>query len=290
MPDGPTETLRSTSNFRRLNEPGTGLDPSAHEDTARRRHRWDRLFVVIHYQPAADLDFDSRQSTGAGDCGHEPFEDDLLLFEPAAVRGHCLPVVHRRGARPFSTYVMESCAFLARNFSRCASRSIFMGLWRHFARGSNFWNLALFGSGYAGLGELEDRFFATVFLGSGLLFIAMVFSAAAAAGGILTVLGSGPENLVQSGAYALGRAEIAQMMHIYAMKMAGVFMITTSTISIQTRVFPHWMAVVGYGLALMLLLSVGTIDWIPLVFPLWVLLISAYILVENLRGQSESPT
>src|SRR5271165_5245334 len=154
MPDGPTETLRSTSNFRRLNEPGTGLDPSAHEDTARRRHRWDRLFVVIHYQPAADLDFDSRQSTGAGDCGHEPFEDDLLLFEPAAVRGHCLPVVHRRGARPFSTYVMESCAFLARNFSRCASRSIFMGLWRHFARGSNFWNLALFGSGYAGLGYI----------------------------------------------------------------------------------------------------------------------------------------
>ena len=140
------------------------------------------------------------------------------------------------------------------------------------------------------LGELEDRFFATVFLGSGLLFIAMVFSAAAAAGGILTVLGSGPENLVQSGAYALGRAEIAQTMHIYAMKMAGVFMITTSTISVKTRSFPHWMAVLGYVLALALLLSVGTIVWIPLVFPLWVLLISAYILIENLRGQSESPT
>jgi hypothetical protein len=44
------------------------------------------------------------------------------------------------------------------------------------------------------LGELEDRFFATVFLGSGLLFIAMVFTAAAAAGGIMTVLGSGSEN------------------------------------------------------------------------------------------------
>ena len=129
-----------------------------------------------------------------------------------------------------------------------------------------------------------------MFLGSGLLFIAMVFSAAAAAGGILTVLGSGPENLVQSGAYALGRAEIAQTMHIYAMKMAGVFMITTSTISVKTRSFPHWMAVLGYVLALALLLSVGTIVWIPLVFPLWVLLISAYILIENLRGQSESPT
>src|SRR5208337_706095 len=68
-------------------------------------------------------------------------------------------IQHRRDtqlAHPavrLSTYVMESCAFLARNFSRCASRSIFMGLWRHFARGSNFWNLALFGSGYAGLGD-----------------------------------------------------------------------------------------------------------------------------------------
>jgi len=139
------------------------------------------------------------------------------------------------------------------------------------------------------LGEREDRFFATVFLGSGLLFIAMVFSAAAAAGGIITVLGSGSEGLINSGAYALGRAEIAQTMHIYAMKMAGVFMITTSTISLRTRVFPHWMAVLGYGLAIALLLSVGTIEWIPLVFPLWVLLISAYILTENLRPQSDSP-
>jgi hypothetical protein len=36
----------------------------------------------------------------------------------------------------------------------------------------------------------------------------------------------------------------------------------------------------------MLLLSVGTIEWIPLVFPLWVFLISVYILTEKLHGQS----
>jgi hypothetical protein len=66
-------------------------------------------------------------------------------------------------------------------------------------------------------------------------------------------------------------------------------MITTSTISLRTRVFPDWMAVLGYGLVIVLLLSVGTIEWIPLVFPLWVLLISAYILTENLRPQSDSP-
>jgi hypothetical protein len=137
------------------------------------------------------------------------------------------------------------------------------------------------------LGEREDRFFATAFIGSGLLFIVMVFNAAATAGGILRVLGSGSEALIQSGTYALGRAEIQQAMHIYAMKMAAVFMTTTSTISLQTRAFPHWMAVLGYLLALLLLVSVGTVEWIPLVFPLWVLLISVHILKENLRGHSE---
>jgi hypothetical protein len=138
------------------------------------------------------------------------------------------------------------------------------------------------------LGEREDRFFATAFFGSGLLFIAMVFNAAATAGGIIMVLRTGSENLIQSGAYALGRAQIQQIMHIYAMKMAAVFMTTTSTIALQTRVFPRWMACLGYALALMLLLSVGTIEWIPLVFPLWVLLISVYILTEKLHGQSET--
>jgi hypothetical protein len=69
------------------------------------------------------------------------------------------------------------------------------------------------------LGELEDRFFATVFLGSGLLFIAMLFSAAFIAGGISTVLCSGSENLIQSDTYALGRAEIAQIMDIYAQSL-----------------------------------------------------------------------
>ena len=138
------------------------------------------------------------------------------------------------------------------------------------------------------LGELEDRFFATALLGGGLIFIALVFSAAAVAGGIITVLASGSESLIQSGTYAFGRTEIAIVMHVYAMKMAGVFMITTSTISLRTRVFPRWMAVVGYVLAFVLLLGVGTIEWMTLIFPLWVLLISTYILTKNLRTRTAS--
>src|SRR6516225_10813642 len=42
------------------------------------------------------------------------------------------------------------------------------------------------------LGELEDRFFATVFLGSGLLFLAMLFASAAMGGAILTNFAATP--------------------------------------------------------------------------------------------------
>ena len=136
------------------------------------------------------------------------------------------------------------------------------------------------------LGELEDRFFATVFLGSGLLFVAMLFTSAAVAGGIITILGHEPENLIQSGGYALGRAEAFQTLNIYAAKMAGVFMMSTCTVTLQTRVLPRWMPFLGYALALILLLSIGTIEWILMVFPLWVLLISTYILIENLREKA----
>jgi hypothetical protein len=65
--------------------------------------------------------------------------------------------------------------------------------------------------------------------------------------------------------------------------MAGVFMISTCTISVRTRIAPRWMAVLGYALALLLLLSIGSIEWIPLVFPAWVFLISVYILIDNFR-------
>jgi hypothetical protein len=131
------------------------------------------------------------------------------------------------------------------------------------------------------LGALEDRFFATVFLGSGLLYIAMIFTSGALAGGLIRILTSAPEILTQPGTYALGRAEIFQTMNVYGIKMAGVFMFSTSTILLRTSIVPRWIAFLGYGLGAALLLSLGVIRWIPLVFPIWVLLISVAILAES---------
>jgi len=47
-----------------------------------------------------------------------------------------------------------------------------------------------------------------------------------------------------------------------------------------------WLAFLGYAVALLLLFSSRYIERILLVFPLWVLLISLYILIDNLRRPS----
>ncbi len=139
------------------------------------------------------------------------------------------------------------------------------------------------------IGEHEDRLFATVFLGSGLLFLAMLFTSAAVAGGIISMYGTTPAMLIESGMYTFGRTLTYELMTVYTMKMAGVFMITTCTLSLRTGIFPRWMAFLGIVLALFLLLSIGFFDWAPVVFPLWILLISVHILLANLRrSKSES--
>jgi hypothetical protein len=61
------------------------------------------------------------------------------------------------------------------------------------------------------------------------------------------------------------------------------------TLSLRTGIFPRWLAFLGLGLALFLLLSLGSFYWVPLVFPLWVLLISVYILLANLRRFQGEP-
>jgi hypothetical protein len=131
------------------------------------------------------------------------------------------------------------------------------------------------------LGAKEDKFFATVFLGSGLLFLAMLFVAASAVGALLLAYAAAPKALFDGSTFTFGRAFAYDIMHIYAFKMAAVFMITTSTLGIHTRVTPRWIALLGYASAALILL--GSVDWALFVFPCWVLLVSIYVLVENLR-------
>ena len=133
------------------------------------------------------------------------------------------------------------------------------------------------------LGELEDRFFATVFFGSGLLFLSMLFLASSFVDGVLIAFATKPDEMIGSATFQFVRAAIYATINVYMVKMAGVFMITTSTIALYTEIAPRWLAVFGYALALLLLFGSYYISWSFAVFPFWVFLLSVCILADNFR-------
>jgi hypothetical protein len=139
------------------------------------------------------------------------------------------------------------------------------------------------------LGAREDQFFATVFFGSALLFMAMLFTAASLVGAlIITGASAKAAALIDSQTFHFARAASYILVNIYAAKVATVFMISTSTLVIYTSIVPRWIAILGYALALALLVGSYFVTWAIVVFPLWVLLISLVILADNLRERPQA--
>jgi hypothetical protein len=126
------------------------------------------------------------------------------------------------------------------------------------------------------IGEREDRLFATVFLGSGLLFVAMLFVAAAIAGATIAVSSS-----AQPGAalLSLSRNLTASLLNVYAMRMAAVFTLATVNIARRTAFVSRWLTLAGLVCALALLIGIGISPWVELVFPAWILALSLEILI-----------
>jgi hypothetical protein len=137
------------------------------------------------------------------------------------------------------------------------------------------------------LGHLEDQFFSTLFFGSGLLYLAMTFGSTAVAGGILSVNAFNPGNLLDSGLYTFSQAMIYKFNQVYALRMAGMHMIVLGTIWTRTQVMPRWVALMTFGLALVLIFLVGFLPLLTLVFPVWVFIISAYVLFLNYRFRKD---
>lgn len=172
------------------------------------------------------------------------------------------------------------------------------GVWRSDSAHRTFLGVALYLVPFAGIaflwfigvirdrmGAQEDRFFATVFLGSGLLFVAMLFAAAALAGGLLANTSSLTGSGSPSETWQLGYYLTFTFMTTYAMRMAGVFMLVTSTITLRTAFMAVWLGWLGYVFGGVLLLSAGFVPWIELLFPLWAFVVSARTLVGTRSGK-----
>ena len=130
----------------------------------------------------------------------------------------------------------------------------------------------------ANLGRFEDKFFSTVTLGSGLLFLAMMFASAAVGAGLA-------ESRHYVGAAVTGVGVFGQMLLLklsktYALRMAAVFMMSLATIWLRTGLMPRWLAYATYLAAVVLMIGGDTSMWLTLAFPVWVLIVSVLFLAR----------
>jgi hypothetical protein len=135
------------------------------------------------------------------------------------------------------------------------------------------------------IGAAEDQFFSTVFFGSGLLFVASLFASTAIAGAVLGSSHARPGEQVSGEVYYFARQVTYSFLNIFGVRMAGVFIFSTCLIALRTKIFPRWIAVSGFACGLALLLVISNWLWIVMLFPLWTILVSVYILAAQSRGK-----
>ena len=124
-----------------------------------------------------------------------------------------------------------------------------------------------------GLGRYEDKFFSTVFVGSGLLFLAMMFVASGVGAGL-----ERSDAAAHPDVAAFGQMVLLAVSKTYALRMAAVFMISLATIWLKTGLMPRWLVGVTYLVAVGLLLASDISMWLTLAFPIWVLVVSVLLL------------
>jgi hypothetical protein len=139
------------------------------------------------------------------------------------------------------------------------------------------------------IGDLEDRFFATVFFGSAIVYVGIWLVAAsllAAPAVALTMLEAGAVDQATS-TFASGFA--GALMLVAAPRIQAVFVLTTSTLILRTKVLPNWLAYFGY------LVGIGLFT-VPIVsrpvgigLPIWVLIVSVTVLLSRAKSAEAAP-
>jgi hypothetical protein len=133
------------------------------------------------------------------------------------------------------------------------------------------------------IGDREDRFFATVFLGSGIAFVVLMFIWAATIGAIFGTFALTAKMLTDNDVYIFGFMFMNEILGNYVLRIAGVYMFSIGTIWTRAEVMPRWLTIITYLLALIFLFFAGSIREARFIFPAWVFLTSVFILITNRR-------
>jgi hypothetical protein len=167
----------------------------------------------------------------------------------------------------------DSAGWLSNNHDGITAAAVLMP----FAGISFLWFIGVVRDGF---GHYEDRFFASVFLGSGLLFLAMMFVSTAVAAGLVATNSGVVDPAAHAEVVDFGKMVVLSTTKTYALRMAAVFMISAATIWFRTGLMPKWLALLSYLVAVAILLASDLSMWVTLAFPVWVLVVSGLFLTR----------
>ena len=127
------------------------------------------------------------------------------------------------------------------------------------------------------LGEREDRFFATVFLGSGIVFLSLWLVWSMILGATLVTAEADPSWPGSSGfTFTVSVANVSGS--VAMLRMAGVFVFSAGTMWLRTAALPRWVVWLSYVVGVVLLAGGESLRPLRLAFPLWVLVVSVRLL------------
>ena len=137
------------------------------------------------------------------------------------------------------------------------------------------------------LGEREDRFFSTLFYGSAIIQVVLLFIWGAIFAAIMATKTMMVVESTDARMYLFGFALMNEIIGNYALRMAGIYMTAINSLWSKTGLMPRWITVVTYILAFGFLLAAERFREARFIFPIWVLVVSIYILILNFRRINE---
>jgi hypothetical protein len=140
------------------------------------------------------------------------------------------------------------------------------------------------------LGDREDQFFSTVFLGSGIAFGLLTIAAAVCAAAPTLVVHFGGEASLDESTIALAHGLWFGLWGVSASRLIGVFMAATSTIGMRFGALPKWLSRLGFVLGALLGLTGAFAGPLDFLFAAWLVVVSLTLLLSHRNGPAAPGT
>lgn len=138
------------------------------------------------------------------------------------------------------------------------------------------------------VGDREDRFFATVFMGSAVVYVGIWITAAAIVAAPAVLHGFDDTAPLGWETYRLAEGTAASILLVAGPRIQAVFVASTSTVFLRARVVPNWLAYLGYFVAVVMFAVPIVSEPVGLGLPGFVLVASITILLTQRRSVSLS--